>query len=207
MTPRTRKKEEPGLFDDLPLRSDDSGLAPPTATRSSPTPPAKEPQALSLFTESPEDATPASPAVESTGASASHPSWRPPIPVQAQISASLLDLAMLLGVALVIWLGLETLGVELRGASVGFLALFFLPFSFLYQVFPLAFWGRTPGMARVGLVARGRDGQTLTFSQAGLRWIASVLTVLLVGLPLLATQVTGRSLADRISGSQTLPAR
>ena len=95
--------------------------------------------------------------------------------------------------------------IDLTGLA--FLLLFFLPFSFLYQVFPLAFWGRTPGMARTGLVARGRDGRSLTFGQAGLRWLASVLTVLLLGLPVLSTQLTGRSLADRISDSQTLPAR
>ena len=135
------------------------------------------------------------------------PAWRPSVPIQAQIAAGLFDLGVMLVVGLLLWLGLQALGVNPDGVGLAFLALFFLPFSYLYQVFPLAFWGRTPGMARCGLVARGRDGRSLTFGQASLRWLASVITALLFGLPLLSTQLTGRSLADRISDSQTLPAR
>ena len=113
----------------------------------------------------------------------------------------------MLAVGLVVWLGLFFMGVEVDLVGSGFLALFLLPFSFLYQIFPLAFWGRTAGMARVGIVARSRDGKSLSFSQATLRWFASLLTVCFAGLPWILTATTGRSLADRLSGSQTLPAR
>jgi len=201
MTSRIQQDEEPGLFDDLPLQSD-------AVVPSSPAAPVEPGDPLPLFREDREK-PPTAPAkkTRSSTADSTRTTWRAPIPATAQISASLLDLTALLTVGLLLWLGLVTLGVRVDLASLGYLAVFFLPFSFLYQVFPLAFWGRTPGMARVGLVARGRDGRSLTFSQAGLRWTASVLTVVLLGLPLLATQLTGRSLADRLSDSQTLPAR
>ena len=129
------------------------------------------------------------------------------MPFPAQLSAGLVDLGLVLAVGLVIWLSLYFMGVSVDLGDMGILAIFLLPFSFLYEVVPLAFWGRTAGMARVGLVARGRDGKSLSFSQAALRWVASVLTVCLLGLPWILTATTGRSLADRLSGSQTLPAR
>ncbi len=78
-----------------------------------------------------------------------------------------------------------------------------LVFSFLYWAVPLAFWGQTPGMAWVGHVARSSNGEPLSFGQTFLRWLGSVLTLTLAGLPLLLA-LTGRSLTDRISGSQTL---
>ncbi len=210
MSSRSRRDEEPSLFEDLPLQADKATARPAAAAvPSTPTPaaPARKPEPLPLFGETADDDRARvdrdEPAVEGITV----PIRRPPIPRRAQISASLLDLAALAVVGLALWLGLRAIGVQLDGMRLAFVLLFFVPFSFLYQVFPLAFWGRTPGMARVGLVARGQDGSSLTFSQAGLRWLASVLTVLFLGLPLLATQLTGRSLADRLSGSQTLPAR
>ena len=207
MKSRIQPDDNPGLFDDLPLRSDPDAPAVPAA-RAMPAALPGSGEPLSLFDDNPETLpTPTAKKSDSSVAEITHPTWRAPIPAKAQISASLLDLAALLAVGLLVWLGLVTLGVQLDLTRLGYLALFFLPFSFLYQVFPLAFWGRTPGMARVGLVARGRDGRALTFAQAGLRWAASLLTVLTLGLPLVATQITGRSLADRLSDSRTLPAR
>jgi uncharacterized RDD family membrane protein YckC len=82
-----------------------------------------------------------------------------------------------------------------------------LPFSFLYLVFPLAFWGRTPGMIKAGIVARSGDDQSLSFSQAALRWIAGIVSVLTLGLPLLLVKFTGQSLADQISRSRLVSAK
>jgi uncharacterized RDD family membrane protein YckC len=100
------------------------------------------------------------------------------------------------------------LGALLAGARLTLdrwppLALFLLAFSFVYTTVPLAFWGQTPGMALLTLIAR-RPGQApLTFRQAAIRWLAGWLSVLLGGLPMLLA-LTGASLADRLSGSATL---
>ena len=81
---------------------------------------------------------------------------------------------------------------------------FLLLFSLLYTGVPLAFWGQTPGMMRVGHVARTGAGEPLTFGQTALRWLGALLTLVLVGLPLLmALGASSRSLADRVSGSYT----
>jgi hypothetical protein len=61
-------------------------------------------------------------------------------------------------------------------------------------------------MAAVGLVARSGRDQPLSFGQTGLRWLAGLATVALCGLPLVVA-LTGRSLADRLSGSSTLETR
>jgi hypothetical protein len=98
------------------------------------------------------------------------------------------------------------LGVALDTSEVPAFALFGLVFSFLYTVVTLAFWGSTPGMAAVGLVARSGRDQPLSFGQTGLRWLAGLATVALCGLPLVVA-LTGRSLADRLSGSMTLENR
>jgi len=77
-----------------------------------------------------------------------------------------------------------------------------LVFSFLYWVVPLAFWGQTPGMAWVGQTARSSSGEPLSFGQTVLRWLGSMLTLALAGLPLLLA-LTGRSFTDLLSGSRT----
>ena len=213
MSSPPRPKDDPGLFDDLPLHPDPQvDKPPPSVEAPRQTPPrAKTPvepaESLPLFADPPtsETSLPSVP-VEDFDAT-TKPAWRPVVPVPAQLAAGLVDLGIVLAVGLVVWFGLYLLGVNVDLVSLGVLALFLLPFSFLYEVFPLAFWGRTPGMARVGIVARSRDGKSLSFSQAAMRWIASVLTVCLVGLPWILTLTTGHSLADRLSGSQTLPAR
>ena len=86
------------------------------------------------------------------------------------------------------------------GYSVSWLLL--LVFSLFYTVVPLAFWGKTPGMAAVGLACQAGDDLPLTFAEALRRWLGELVTVLLLGLPsLLALGATRRSLADRWSGS------
>ncbi|MBZ0149688.1 MAG: branched-chain amino acid ABC transporter permease [Pseudorhodoplanes sp.] len=69
-------------------------------------------------------------------------------------------------------------------------------------VISLAFWGQTPGMAWVGLVARTVAGEPLSFGQTALRWAGSWLTWATLGLAGLSA-LSGRSLADRVSGSAT----
>ena len=77
-----------------------------------------------------------------------------------------------------------------------------LEFSFLYVVFSVTFWGRTPGMARARLIVRGRNGQAATLGQAARRWLGGVLTVALLGLPTLLALGGRGSLADLLSGSR-----
>ncbi len=82
-------------------------------------------------------------------------------------------------------------------------ALFVLSFSFLYTAIPLAFWGQTPGMAWSGVIARDRDGASLTFDQTARRWLGGLVSAALLGLPVFLAW-KGRSLTDWVSGSQTL---
>jgi hypothetical protein len=98
-------------------------------------------------------------------------------------------------------------GARLLGVAAGYddwpaLTVFLLAFSFLYSVLPLAFWGRTPGMAWAGLVARAPGGVSLTFAQTARRWLGGLVTLALLGLPTLLAALGGRSLADLVSNSE-----
>lgn len=115
------------------------------------------------------------------------------------------DLAILLGVGAAAAVGATLLGAELSLASLPALLVFLLSFSFLYCVVSLAFWGQTPGMAWCGLVARSQETEPLSFGQTALRWLGHWLTWALLGLPGLLA-LSGRSLADRLSGSGTYEA-
>lgn len=128
-----------------------------------------------------------------------------PAPWTPRLAASLLDGGMLLVVAAGAILGAYLLGVRWDAADLPALGMFLLVFSFVYSVMPLAFWGRTPGMALARLLSRGADGGPLTFGQTALRWLGGLVTVALAGLPLLLALpgLGGRSLADRLSGSHT----
>ncbi|MCB1033834.1 MAG: RDD family protein, partial [Acidobacteria bacterium] len=114
----------------------------------------------------------------------------------------LADLAVNGGVLVLVFLGQSLLRVAPTAAQAPAYAVFLLAFSFLYYVVPMAFWGQTPGMASLGLVVRTPEGENLTFPQTSLRWLAAVVTCLLLGLPLLVA-LTGRSLGDRWSRSRT----
>jgi uncharacterized RDD family membrane protein YckC len=126
-----------------------------------------------------------------------------PAPVVPRILAGLIDLGILLAVAVSVWIGLYLLGVQIDSTAWLPVVIFLLSFSFLYFVFPLAFWGRTPGMSLVGLVARTPDNRPLTFGQTALRWVGTLGTVAGLGLPILLT-LFGDSFTDRVSGSRTL---
>ena len=119
----------------------------------------------------------------------------------SRFKAGLLDLGAVAGTILLAAVGSWILGAELGLDSVAAFLLFATAFSFLYTIVPLTFWGRTPGMAAFGLVARTRSQIPLTIQQSIRRWVGAVLTVLLLGLPLLLA-LTGRSLADRLSASR-----
>ena len=126
-------------------------------------------------------------------------------PVLHRLSAALLDGGLLLVATAGAIVGSYSLGVRWDTGALPPLAAFLALFSFVYTVVPLAFWGRTAGMALARILARGADGGPLTFGQTALRWFGGVLTVALVGLPLLLAlpSLGGRSLADRVSGSRT----
>lgn len=121
-----------------------------------------------------------------------------------RLIAGLTDLGVCAAVLLVLLIALLALGVRPAWTDWPAGSVFLLTFSFLYSVLPLAFWGRTPGMALAGLRATSADGRPLSFRQAVLKWLGGVLTVALVGLPLLLA-LGGRSLSDLISGARTRP--
>lgn len=219
----------PAADEGLPLFPEDlapeTAAAPPSRGRSSRARPAREPEAAPapppalLDTGKPDRFAPLprpqpvpeppsyAPFDEDAAAEARPVSRSPgPAPFSARLVAALADLGVHAAAAGAGWLGTLLLGARLDAADLSALAVYLLAFSFLYSVVSLAFWGRTPGMTAAGVVARGPGDAPLTFGQTGLRWLAGVLTAVLLGLPLLVA-ITGRSLADRLSGSATFQYR
>lgn len=207
MSRRGKREDEPTLFD-LPL----DGPAEPPEERSVPAPTRAEPAELPWA----EDERPASDAgwsaeeaEEDLLVDAPAPPTRPApgaaqaAPLSVRFLAGLADLAIHLALAVVLLFGARLLGVAAGLGDWPPIALFLLIFSFLYTVLPLAFWGQTPGMAWAGVEARAADGQGLTVGQTVRRWLGGLLTVALVGLPVLFALVDGRSLADRLSDSES----
>lgn len=210
--------EDPVLFD-LPIApappppagGEVAAIAPRRARR----PAGERPESLSLFAEEPPDdfEAPAVPESRSARATArperSRPVALPPPPelpagagLPARLRASAGDLVVIAAVGTLAIAGARWLdapvAVELMPAILAFL----LAWSFLYFVISLAFWGQTPGMAWAGLIARTGAAEPLSFGQTARRWAATWLTWMLAGLPGLLA-LTGRSLADRLSGSRT----
>lgn len=199
MSSRSHRRDSRLLFSDLPLRAEPKSR--PTSAPAPKREPLEEPEPLTLF---PDEEEPGKREHGSPPESSDleHPAWQPAPSLRARVEAGLTDLVAVVLVLLVTSVGLWWIGLDLRPALLVPLLLFLVPFSFLFEVFPLAFWGRTPGMARVGLVARNFDGRSLSFSQAALRWLAALLTVVTLGLPLMLIVATGQSLADRLSQSE-----
>jgi uncharacterized RDD family membrane protein YckC len=156
-------------------------------------PPQEEPIELPLLQPSaPRPAPAAMPAADASTA-----------PFRARLFAGLVDLGVHVAVAALALGGARLLAVrpELPQQLAPF-AVLLLVFSLFYSVVPLAFWGKTPGMAAVGLVCQAGDDLPLTFAEALRRWAGELVTVLLLGTPgLLALGEERRSLADRWSGS------
>jgi hypothetical protein len=210
----TTPHEEPRLFD-LPLAPASHGAEEPVARRSRrPSPP--PPESLPLFPddegaalEEPESdpVDPVEPprrARERTGPRPVPPpaSEAPTAGLAARVRAAAGDLAVLGAVGALAAAGARMLGAPIGVDRLPALALFLLAWSFLYFVVSLAFWGQTPGMAWAGLVARTGASEPLSFGQTAQRWAATWLTWALAGLPGLLA-LSGRSLADRLSGSRT----
>lgn len=182
--------DEPLLFD-LPLEPERKRA--PRAASPVPKQPAPPPEASLAFDEPEELPEPVTGPAGRAG-------------LGRRISAAGADLIVHASVAVGVLVGCRLMGVRPILSDWPAVALFLLSFSFLYTVVPLAFWGHTPGMAWAGLDARSRDGEPLAFDQTARRWIGGILTLLLLGLPLLMA-FSGRSLSDLLSGSETLSSR
>ncbi|MDH3743883.1 MAG: RDD family protein [Acidobacteriota bacterium] len=124
-------------------------------------------------------------------------------PLGARFSAAILDLGTLVAGLAVAVGGASVLGIRPTLALWPPLVLFLLSFSFLYTVMPLAFWGKTPGMAYARIVCRGNDGLPLTIPQTVLRWAGLVIVYAGAGLPALLA-LSGVSLSDLLSRSRVL---
>ncbi len=125
------------------------------------------------------------------------------VSVGRRVASGAADLLVHLAVAVVALAGCRYLGVFPEVRDWPAFAVFLLSFSFLYTVVPLAFWGHTLGMTWAGLTTESAAGEPLSFDQTARRWLGALLTLVVLGLPLLLA-VGGRSLADRLSGSRTL---
>lgn len=197
---RQAPTERKRAADRRPLREDRSPerlLEPeppslPLRAPASPRPVPVQKQLLDVSRE-PEPLAPAPEDVEDDG--------RPSI--ASRFAAGIADLVVHTAVLVLALLGSRQLGVRPILADWPAFALFLLSFSFLYTVVPLAFWGHTLGMAWAGLTSRSRDGEPLTFDQTVRRWLGGLLTVAMLGLPILVAG-RGRNLSDLLSGSETL---
>jgi uncharacterized RDD family membrane protein YckC len=190
--------DEPLLFD-LPLEPQRGRSAAPErkrAPRSAPPEPRQPAPEAELSFDEPEEAPLPAAARAARGRAG----------FGRRISAAGADLIVHASVAVGVLVGCRFMGVRPVLSDWPAVALFLLSFSFLYTVVPLAFWGHTPGMAWAGLDARSRDGEPLAFDQTARRWIGGILTLFLLGLPLLLA-FGGRSLSDLLSGSETLSSR
>ncbi len=127
----------------------------------------------------------------------------PSAPIRARLIAGLIDFAVHLAMVGAMIGCAAFMNIRVGWHSWPSFALLIAAFSFLYWVIPLAFWGRTPGMAWIGISSRALDDEPLSFAQTALRWLGALLTVMLAGLPL-ALAITGSSLSDRLSQSKTL---
>jgi uncharacterized RDD family membrane protein YckC len=125
------------------------------------------------------------------------------VSIGRRVAAGAADLLVHLAVGVLALAGCRYLGVFPVLHDWPAAAVFLLSFSFLYTVVPLAFWGHTLGMTWAGLTTESAAGEPLSFDQTARRWLGALLTLAILGLPLLLA-VSGRSLADRLSGSRTL---
>ncbi|MDH3253958.1 MAG: RDD family protein [Acidobacteriota bacterium] len=132
-----------------------------------------------------------------------HPGNEPlPVGFGRQLRAGLADFTVIAAALGLVIVGSLLFDVRPRIAALPPYLLFTVCFSFLYHVVPLTFWGQTPGMALMDLVARNSDDTALSIQQSILRWAGAALTVVGCGAPLLFLALRGRSLADRLSDSR-----
>ncbi len=133
----------------------------------------------------------------------SEPAEEPPAPLRDRLLAGLLDLGIQLLVVSGSVAAVHAMGIPPSLDDWLPFTLLGLIFSFLYWFIPLAFWGQTPGMAWVGNSALALSDEPLTFGQSALRWLGALVTLGLLGVPLLFA-LGGRSLTDRLSESKTV---
>lgn len=225
MTRRADKNRDEPLLFDLPLETNTKGApkessekrraaAPPSSRRAFDEDPAFDEDD---FLEAREQISPAAPSAPSGNARhhleivssqdlpEDEESEGPGSLIGSRLAAGGADLLIHAAVLVVALGGCVFLGVRPELSAWPALGLFLLSFSFLYTVVPLAFWGHTPGMAWARLASQNDDGEPLTFDQTARRWLGAVLTTAFLGLPLLL--FGKRSLADRLSHSQTLALR
>jgi uncharacterized RDD family membrane protein YckC len=189
---RAPKGKTLSLFPDVgeaPLRAGDNGAAPPGA--------AAPPAAAGTLEELPEAEEAADGEEEEAVAFA------------RRIAAGLADLLI---VALVgaVELAAGSLLLDLRFPLPAFVPLgsfLFLVALVLLVLAPFV-WGTTPGMALADLKIRAEDGGSPTLVASLLRFLGSLLTGLLAGVPLLlaAFDRRGRTFADLLSGTTVVAA-
>jgi uncharacterized RDD family membrane protein YckC len=212
-TPRSprgagRAASEPGLSALAPgsgaLQAGASPAAPPLRRpRERASQPTEQPE-LATFTEPRQPALSAAREPQpSDAAAASATTADGRVSVGRRVASGAADLLVHLAVAVVALAGCRYLGVFPEVRDWPAFAVFLFSFSFLYTVVPLAFWGHTLGMTWAGLTTESAAGEPLSFDQTARRWLGALLTLVVLGLPLLLA-VGGRSLADRLSGSRTL---
>jgi uncharacterized RDD family membrane protein YckC len=223
-----RSDQEPLLFDlplDRPARDDHPDDEPAVAEPRGDRQPLRRDRAEAAErrerSRAPADSGPSAPRAPKPAAV---PPPQPPPPTRATAAAAALaaaashragvgrrlagggaDLLVHAAVGVLAYLGCRALGVfpVVHDWPAG--AVFLLSFSFLYTVVPLAFWGHTLGMTWAGLTSQSDDGEPLSFDQTARRWLGCLLTLATLGVALLVA-LTGRSVADRLSGSLTFPA-
>ena len=121
----------------------------------------------------------------------------------SRLRAGIVDGALSVGALALVVVGASRMDVALDTTTwPGFLVPVAV-FSILYTIFSIAFWGRTPGMAQAGLRLTNARDASPTVGQAAGRWLGTVLTFALLGLPALLALRDGQSLADRMSGLGT----
>lgn len=126
-----------------------------------------------------------------------------PAPLSARARALLADATICLLLAAASLLGGAVAGGRFPGPrSLIWCGLFAALLSFFLTVPTLALFGRTPGMALADLSADDATGEKPTVAASAIRWLMTLATLLLAGIPLLTFFVGGRreTPADRLSG-------
>lgn len=191
---RYREEPETGLFD-LPLVLDPSG---PSATEPPPEPepePVAEPAHSDLLL----DLEPIA-EEEEVAETPRRPSPAAGL-LRRRLLAGLFDLAVTTAAWTILLLAALFMGAGLRASDWPGYLLALASFSFVYTVYSLVFWGRTPGMRRARLAAQCDNGAPITVGRAVLRWLGGAVTALLLGLPSLLLLRGGRSFTDYVSDS------
>lgn len=127
------------------------------------------------------------------------PTNHPPGLIRRRFLAGLFDLAVQTSAFAVLLLAALFSGAGLQLSDWPGYLLAMTSFSFMYTVFSLIFWSRTPGMARARLVARSGVSASISTGQAVLRWLGGLATFALLGLPTLLALRGEGSLTDQLS--------